>query len=76
MGPSFGAASPIGGHVTYEQMREAVASCDAATQTADAFRRAFGLPIRASKPKRQKLRDRTDYEKLMRQRYGVMVRAR
>lgn len=64
------------GPMTYEQMREAVAASESATPMADAFRRAFGLPIRASKPKRQKRRDRTDYAKLMRQRYGAMDRAR
>lgn len=62
--------------MTYEQMREAVAASESATLMADAFRRAFGLPIRASKPKRRKRRDRTDYAKLMRQRHGVMPLAR
>lgn len=62
----------------YGQMREAVASSNAQTQMADAFRRAFGLPAyhAPKRRRRRRAKDGTDYGKLMRQRYGALDRAR
>ena len=62
----------------HAQMRELVAASTARTQVADAFRGAFGLPSKHQAPRRRKRRrnGKTDYAKLMRQRYGALDRAR
>ena len=57
-------------HMEYEQMRQIVAQSTSTTQTAQAFRNAFGIsaPSRREKP--------VDYERLMRQRIGALDRGR
>lgn len=69
--PSFRAAFLFGGHMTLEEIRKAVEQSSSTTQMAWAFRKALGIEQVAP---RLRTHTKRHYEKLMHQRYGVLIR--